>query len=112
MGEMLLMFGEDGEPRVYNPEFDVTIHCESEQEMDNAVALLHLANRMHWRKTAECPPKVEDTDPRSATVLTVQVGNGFVTAWEWHIVADFPEEFPIWMPMPELPKKGAESNAD
>ncbi len=82
--------------------FDVTIHCENEQEMDEAVALLNLANRMHWRKTAEDPPKAEDADPRSETVLTVQVGIGFVTAWEWQIVADFPEEFPIWMPLPEL----------
>lgn len=56
-----------------------------------------------WRKTAEEPPKAEDADPRSATVLTVQTGIGFVTAWEWHIVADFPEEFPVWMPMPKLP---------
>lgn len=56
-----------------------------------------------WRKTAEDPPKMEDTDSRSATVLTVQTGIGFVTAWEWHIVADFPEEFPVWMPMPKLP---------
>lgn len=85
--------------------FDVTIHCENEQEIDEAVALLNLANRMHWRKTAENPPKAEDADPRSATVLTVQVGIGFVTAWEWHIVSDFPEEFPVWMPMPELPEE-------
>lgn len=86
-------------------DFDVKIHCENEQEMDEVVALLNLANRMHWRKTAEKPPKAEDTDPRSATVLTVQAGIGFVTAWEWHIVADFPEEFPVWMPMPELPEE-------
>lgn len=86
-------------------DFNVKIHCENEQEMDEAVALLNLANRMHWRKTAENPPKAEDADPRSATVLTVQVGIGFVTAWEWHIVADFPEEFPLWMPMPELPEE-------
>jgi hypothetical protein len=56
-----------------------------------------------WRKTAEDPPKMEDTDPRSTTVLTVQVGIDFVTAWEWNIVADFPEEFPVWMPMPKRP---------
>ena len=59
--------------------------------------------QLRWRKTAEEPPKAEDADPRSATVLTVQTGIGFVTAWEWHIVADFPEEFPVWMPMPKLP---------
>ena len=86
-------------------DFNVKIHCKNEQEMDEAVALLNLANRMHWRKTAENPPKAEDADPRSATVLTVQVEVGFVTAWEWNIVADFPEEFPLWMPMPELPEE-------
>ncbi len=59
--------------------------------------------KLQWRKTADDPPKMEDTDPRSTTVLTVQVGIGFVTAWEWNIVADFPEEFPVWMPMPKLP---------
>ena len=53
--------------------------------------------QLRWRKTAEEPPKAEDADPRSATVLTVQTGIGFVTAWEWHIVADFPEEFPVWI---------------
>lgn len=36
--------------------FEVTIHCENEQEIDEVVALLYLANRMHWRKTAENPP--------------------------------------------------------
>lgn len=59
--------------------------------------------QLQWHKTAEDPPKAEDADPRSATVLTVQTGIGFITAWEWHIVADFPEEFPVWMPMPKLP---------
>lgn len=59
--------------------------------------------QLRWRKTAEEPPKAEDADPRSATVLTVQTGIGFVTAWEWHIVADFPEEFPVWMPLPKKP---------
>lgn len=59
--------------------------------------------QLQWRKTADDPPKIEDTDHRSTTVLTVQVWIGFVTAWEWNIVADFPEEFPVWMPMPKLP---------
>ena len=87
------------------------VKCRACQIMDamdvleDAPAVNFETVRMQWRKTAENPPKQEDTDPRSATVLTVQVGIGFVTAWEWHIVADFPEEFPIWMPMPKgLPR--------
>lgn len=56
MGELLITFGEDGKAHMYNRDFDVTIHCENEQQMNEAVELLHLANRMHWRKTAENPP--------------------------------------------------------
>ena len=83
------------------------VKCRACQLMD-AIDVLEdepevVPDAQRWRKTAEDPPNMEDTDPRSTTVLTVQVGIGFVTAWEWNIVADFPEEFPVWMPMPKLP---------
>lgn len=47
--EICILFGEDGKAHAYNSEFDVTIHCENEREMNDAVALLNLANRLHWR---------------------------------------------------------------
>lgn len=83
------------------------VRCRACQIMD-AMDVLEdepavVQDAQRWRKTADDPPKMEDTDPRSTTVLTVQVGIGFATAWEWNIVADFPEEFPVWMPMPKLP---------
>ena len=59
MGDLLLAFGEDGKEHMYDSDFDVTIHCENEQQMNEAVELLYLANRMHWRKTAETPPTKE-----------------------------------------------------
>ena len=42
--EICILFGEDGKAHAYNSEFDVTIHCENEREMNDAVALLNLAN--------------------------------------------------------------------
>ena len=114
MSEKRMVYAEDVIKRIrdlapeilggwYNPDM--------ENELEQLVCIVEstptAANTdvQRWRKTAENPPKAEDADPRSATVLTVQVGVGFVTAWEWHIVADFPEEFPLWMPMPELPEE-------
>lgn len=91
--------------------FDVTIHCENEQEMDEAVALLNLANRMHWRKTAECLPTEADAD-ENGCVLSINnnPGDGFISNWTWKMVACFPDRFPVWMPMPKLPK-GADIDA-
>lgn len=64
--EICIWFGEDGKAHAYNSEFDVTIHCENEQEMNEAVDLLNLANRLHWRKTDVTPPTEEDADAQVA----------------------------------------------
>lgn len=102
-----MAFDEDGKARLYNSEFDVTIHCEDEQQMNEAVELLNLANRLHWRKTAECPPTEADAD-KNGCVLSVNnnPGDGFVTNWTWELVRMFPDKFTIWMPLPKLPKEG------
>ena len=83
--------------------FDVNIHCENEQGMDEAVALLNLANRMHWRKTAECPPT--EKDAVYGNVLVNYKNTTFTQSATWDIVAGAPETFPLWMPMPELPEE-------
>ena len=111
MSESVLAFGEDGKAHLYNSEFDVTIHCEDEQQMDEAVALLSLANRMHWRKTAECPPTETDAND-CGMVLAIAAGyigtryHKSVETWPFDTVALLPKEFPIWMPLPKLPKEG------
>lgn len=84
-------------------DFDVKIHCENEQEMDEAVALLNLANRMHWRKTAECPPT--EKDAVYGNVLVNYKNTTFTQSATWDIVAGAPETFPLWMPMPKLPEE-------
>lgn len=61
-----------------------------------------------WRKSVEDPPTREDGDTIGA-VLTVgyhrNIRNGM---WlqdrlGWDIVADHPERYPLWMPLPKLP---------
>lgn len=110
MGKLLVTFGEDGKAHMYNSDFDVTIHCEDEQQMNEAVELLHLANRMHWRKTAENPPTEADANKLG---MVLAVANGYigtryyknVEAWPFDSVALLPKDFPIWMPLPELPEE-------
>lgn len=88
--------------------FDVNIHCENEQEMDEAVKLLNLANRMHWRKTAENPPKKEDASEDGHVIAVAapitRMCVGYPSEWLWSVVAKHPYAYPLWMPMPELPE--------
>lgn len=55
MADMRLIIDENG-IREHNDEFDVVIHCENEQQMNSAMELLHLANRMHWHDAESDPP--------------------------------------------------------
>lgn len=102
MGELLVTFGEDGKAHMYDSDFDVTIHCEDEQQMNEAVELLHLANWIHWRKTAENPPTEKDAAYRK--VIAIYTDAKFAQAAPWDFVADDPQNFPFWMPMPKPPE--------
>lgn len=90
----------------HNNEFDVTIHCENEQEMNSAYSLLILANRLHWRKTDVAPPTEEDADERGKVLSVTKCGafEGAVETLDFDLVALFPDEYPIWMPLPKLPE--------
>lgn len=102
MGELLVTFGEDGKTHIYDSDFDVTIHCENEQQMNEAVELLHLANRMHWRKTEETPPT--EKDAAYGKVIAIYTDAKFAQASPWDYVAIDPQNFPFWMPMPKPPE--------
>lgn len=90
----------------YDSEFDVTIHCENEQEMNEAVDLLNLANRLHWRKTDVTPPTEEDADECGKVLAVEKCGafEGAAETWDFDTVAQFPDQYPLWMPMPKLPE--------
>lgn len=83
MGELIVTFGEDGKAHMYDSDFDVTIHCEDEQQMNEAVELLHLANRMHWRKTSENPPTKKDA--AYGKVIAVFMDAKFAQAAPWEL---------------------------
>jgi hypothetical protein len=83
MGELIVTFGEDGKAHMYDSDFDVTIHCEDEQRMNEAVELLHLANRMHWRKTSENPPT--EKDAAYGKVIAVFMDAKFAQAAPWEL---------------------------
>lgn len=56
MDEMKLYFDENGDAHEYDDEFDVTIHCESEQESERVIELLNLGKQMSWRDANNPPP--------------------------------------------------------
>lgn len=101
--EICILFGEDGKAHAYNSEFDVTIHCENEHEMNEAVALLNLANRLHWRNTDVTPPTEEDCD-RYGNVLCWYAAAKHAGPSRWDNVVLCPVDLPYWMPMPEPPE--------
>lgn len=43
--ELVLFCREDGKWAVYDDTYDITIHCESQQEQDKAMELLRKANQ-------------------------------------------------------------------
>lgn len=62
----------------------------------------------HWRKSEETPPKKKDGDVLGSVFAVAyhrNIRNGIWLAsnMPWHIVADCPEMYPLWMPLPKLP---------
>lgn len=56
-----------------------------------------------WRKTAEEPPT--ENDAAYGKVIAFYRWAKAAQAAKWDFVAGAPDTFPLWMPMPELPKE-------
>lgn len=57
-GELLLTIGKDGKARLYDDTYDITIHCESQEEQDRVCALLkHIP---HWIPCSERMPETDE----------------------------------------------------
>ena len=67
--EICIWFDEDGKAREYNNEFDVTIHCENEQEQKRAEKRLEVANRMRWRPVTG---NDEHPKPNKAYIVNIE----------------------------------------
>jgi hypothetical protein len=118
---IMLSIGEDGIAREYDDTYDITIHCESREEQEEAIKCL--GNKPHWILCSDRLPE-EETDvivtrtflglkdrshgwnnhlPPKTYVEVAQYFNG-----EWRALSD---EYkcardrhtdPIaWMPLPE-----------
>ena len=43
--ELVLFCNEDGKWELYDNTYDITIHCKSKEEQDNAIEMIHKANQ-------------------------------------------------------------------
>ena len=105
MSEMLLTIGEDGKATLYDGTYDITIHCESQEEQDEVKRVLQ--NVPHWIPTSERLPKISE-DVLLSYFDEVTIGwlnsDGSLSIFDGQecVGAD---EVSAWMPLPE-PYKG------
>ena len=57
--EILLTIGEDGKASLYDDTYDITIHCESQEEQDEVKRVLQ--NVPRWIPVTEQPPEVGES---------------------------------------------------
>ena len=55
--DILLTIGEDGKASLYDDTYDITIHCESQEEQDEVKRVLQ--NVPHWIPVTEDTPDEE-----------------------------------------------------
>lgn len=87
------------------------VRCRACQIMD-AMDVLEdepavVQDAQRWRKTSETPPTKEDAGKDGSFVLSVYYSE-FYKKWRicqqtWELVVALQDEYPFWMPLPELP---------
>ena len=116
MSEMLLTIGEDGTASLYDDTYDITIHCESQEEQDEVKRVLQ--NVPHWIPVTEepkesgkylvtavisfIPDHVDDPNTYEAVTTANYSADtrGPIQWWGNNV-----EKVLAWMPLPE-PYKG------
>lgn len=68
--ELVLFCRADGKWAVYDDTYDITIHCESQQEQDKAMELLHRA-----QQTAKEVMRPEDVAKALKTICIEHTGS-------------------------------------
>lgn len=92
----MLYLDDDGVARAYDDTYDITIHCESEEEMQRAIEVINS------RKWIPCSERLPEHSGIYLVTLTVAVEKYVVVRWYsqrggW-ICEDRVE---AWMPLPE-----------
>jgi hypothetical protein len=109
--EIMLTIGEDGKASLYDDTYDITIHCESQEEQDEVKRVLQ--NVPHWIPVTERLPETTDA------VLTTYIVNGdrsrryveessyygndesWSSPWDEYRIVGTRIEVIAWMPLPE-----------
>ena len=100
--EIMLTIGEDGKASLYDDTYDITIHCESQEEQDEVKRILQ--NVPHWIPVTERLPEKFDYYLVSGnnSVWFARYENGrFLGVLSGHAL----DTVIAWMPLPE-PYKG------
>lgn len=103
--DIMLTIGEDGKASLYDDTYDITIHCESQEEQDEVKRVLQ--NAPHWIPVTERLPKEDGNylvsgkwgsgkEAVGDCLFSVEDGY-FQTAWNFDVLA--------WCELPE-PYKG------
>ena len=88
------------------------VRCRACQIMD-AMDVLEdepavVPDAQRWRKTEEEPPTKEDAEKADSVVLSVYYSEfykkGRICQQTWELVVALQDEYPFWMPLPELPE--------
>lgn len=80
------------------------VKCEFEREIERMTIPAGLPE---WIRTAERKPTAEDAN-EDGCVLSININPGDMntTNWPWNMVAAFPDNLPVWMPLPKKPYLG------
>ena len=109
--DIMLTIGDDGTASLYDDTYDITIHCESQEEQDEVKRILE--NIPHWIPVTERLPyaeygesdnvlatcghrDVEDGNIRWIKTLYFNGGN-----WCYPTGETYLEKVYAWMPLPE-----------
>ena len=99
----MLYLDDDGVARAYDDTYDITIHCESEEEMQRAIEVINS------RKWIPCSERLPEHSGIYLVTLTVAVEKYVVVRWYSQRGGWISDEHPeAWMPLPEPYEGGAE----
>ena len=100
--EILIYFDEDGKAKAYDDTYDITIHCESQEEQDEVRRLLQ--NIQHWIPCEKEMPKVGENVLISVAGMYSAEGclrdDGNWAQFRWDAIQR-KDMVGAWMKMPE-----------